>query len=919
MPLLAMAAGSAGDVLRLVRLRTGLWQLGDGRNATVEMLDHADHQETLWTKDIGTIRRIRAIVSTKRFEPLRWLAVQRDAGTSVFRPEYQKIPVVSERFSGTGPRAPSHVAPNLLFNIPKSQTGYDLHSDLAFNPGVKSKPPQLAIIDEGGNWSIWDISGTRNRTYKRPRARLGKCGNISKGAQKDLPRGQAVRQQWHRILWVGRDEPESEDDYSDEEEVPTTQPTSQFRPLDRSSTLLLCNARLLRLFDLETNSFLPDLRFLLDGNRETILDVSLDTQDPRYFYVVTTSRLFVAAQMANQDPIRQQAHKYASILQSFPHHRNRAGRDLKLRVHPGEPLPDCRTSVVLLYSSHSSWCDIFYITYPRKKPEQITCHRTALLSDSSLKRDIAGPLQTLWLNPIAVLNRGGAANTDGNRFIGNPTTRFYQLFSFGTDLSLNCCLCVSSDTAWTMGTLAMDRFFEAESVAVGDRPSRYTKKSEKLSRQEIERQKVVRYLSSHFVVPDSLAAFQYRGDGGFDDRIITRPIRLHKPPSSRRMVQPVYEQFHGILQQLWAEGGDDPLLEVDIYGAAPFDPVFVALQSALDTGLLPLKSMFEMVQDFRVPHDITETSEEWHTEIEQLRHADPGLTIMSLVKPKSSFSDLNSLEDLFRGLSLFQENESGEEIPGNLTLLASRRIACELYLSRFGMTYVPPEISEPPATASLDIRSSPPVMPEDMLIDSQESNRHSTPQEINRHSTISPSVQLDSQWSRASTPASTATSVATTPTGAGEGAEDRSLSMLRALTNSGKQPAVRKQPDPLQWWNEGEDPSQYVFSIDKNDEITPGMRRRAKQEAREARKRKRNETLLQLQREHLSAAASQPAFETRFHTQTSQPTSVDFSSQSRITSSAPPIITMSQPVAGMFGGRSDGERPKKKAKRKTGF
>lgn len=310
-----------------------------------------------------------------------------------------------------------------------------------------------------------------------------------------------------------------------------------------------------------------------------------------------------------------------------------------------------------------------------------------------------------------------------------------------------------------------------------------------------------------------------------------------------------------------------------------------------------------------MPENYRETSQDWQTEIEELGRADPVIQISRLDKPYRSINDGSSLEELFSGLVGLTLDEDPRELlfnssSGSAFLVG--QLACELFLSRYGMTYLSPEARQLPGRASMDIRSSSALMPEDMLIDSQESTR----------STIrSSSVAFESQASsRASTPASTAHSVttrasATDETGIG------GFDLIRALTGSATMPLQRrsKLPSP---WTVGEDSPRTVFTVDNNIEVTDGMRRRAKQEAREARKRKRAETFLQLQQENL-LSSTQPSFHANFYTQASQPLN-DYSSQPRVVPSAA-AIAMSQPVAGAFGGRSDFERPKKKPKRKGGF
>ncbi|KAH8197629.1 hypothetical protein TruAng_008213 [Truncatella angustata] len=820
-PLIAMAAGSAGDVLRIVRPVSNIWQLDNDGKANVHLLEHAQHQETLWTKDIGTIQRIRAIVSTRKFEPVRWLAVQREFGTSVFRPEYQKVPVVSETFSATEPQAPSYIAPNLLFTIPKSQTGCNLHCDVAFNPGARSKPAQLAIIDEGGNWSIWDVTGTRKRTYKQPRAHLTKCGSILDGILARLPRKHTPNPQWHKVLWLGHSS--VHDDDFDEESPSGSKPASVFPSLERSSTLLLCNQKMLRLLDVDLEEFLPDLRVITDGSKDLILDVQLDSQDPRYFYVTTTLRVFVAAVFTPDTLSQERTIRRALILESFPHLRNKNDRHLKLTVTAGPTSSADRTSLVVLYSQHSKWHDVFYIGFSRKFPERIP-----------------------------------------------------EL---------------------------LPRLPEAGAKKVTEENSQYRSKFCRLSRVELERKRAVRYLSTRFVLADSVAEFRYRGDRAAPTKSATR---LQATEVFQRMIAPVMESYRHALTALLAESHGSPI-DLGIYGDAPFDPVFIALQEALETKSFPRKLFSEMVQHFRMPEDYRETCREWQAEIDELRHADPALQITGLGHPQRTMRNGLSIEDLLSDLVSLtlgpDDSQLADDRTNDFVFLVLCRIACEIFLSQHGMTYLPTEIIKPTRMPATDTRSSLPPLPEYLLMETQESVRSTI-----RSSSLAPSSVINSQASsRASTPASTALSTAT------EIPEHPDFPLLKALTGCEGLPAQEKLPAP---WNLDEDSSRTVFNVDNNTEVTEGMRRRAKQEAREIRKRKRAENLFKLQVEHNMLPSTQPALRTSFYAQSTQPINGLFS-QPRVQSSAPAIV-MSQPVAGAFGGRSDLERPKKKIKRRKG-
>lgn len=150
------------------------------------------------------------------------------------------------------------------------------------------------------------------------------------------------------------------------------------------------------------------------------------------------------------------------------------------------------------------------------------------------------------------------------------------------------------------------------------------------------------------------------------------------------------------------------------------------------------------------------------------------------------------------------------------------------------------------------------------------------------------------------------------------------MALLRSYTgSSGRFVPRRPNLELLDQWRLGSDPNDYVFDLDKEKEVTPGMQRKARRLARESRKRRRAETLLQLASREPSQlpppSATQPAPETtRFSQQRAQPVAAYSQHQHQHQQHAPVLhsdpTTMSQPVPGPFA-----QRPKKRPKRKGGF
>jgi RNA polymerase I-specific transcription initiation factor RRN6 len=256
-----------------------------------------------------------------------------------------------------------------------------------------------------------------------------------------------------------------------------------------------------------------------------------------------------------------------------------------------------------------------------------------------------------------------------------------------------------------------------------------------------------------------------------------------------------------------------------------------------------------------------------------------------------------SLHEIVAGLEKLTVDNSAPS-------LITRRVTCDLFLSLYSMMYKRAELfNNIPSSIPPEIQTSMPLEDE-ILIDNERGARFAYIESL--------------ASSQPSTPTSSAASEVTVSEAAAS-TECQSIAIIREYIGSGKL-VPEKRVDLVSAWSLGAEPSSHIWSISKTTEITPGMERRARQEAREARKRKRREALNQLAMEHKIMSATQPAPETRFYSQASQPLVVRSQSQTIPSSPGPAsLIPMSQPVAGAFGGRTSLERPKKRLKRKGGF
>ncbi|KAI1418090.1 hypothetical protein F5Y13DRAFT_35052 [Hypoxylon sp. FL1857] len=859
-PLVAIATGEANDVLRLTKPSIGEWQWGDDDSVSLRLPEIPGEAESAFFQEefAGPIRRLKSVVDSKRYDPTRWVVVQTDSGTRVFQPEYRRTPTVSTYNRGI----PSRIAVNPIFFISKDQTGGNRHSDVSFNPGIRSRPPQLGLIDECGFWSIWDIAHTRLRSSGKPKASLSKCGHIEKGVLNRLPLSNAEEAQWHKILWVGCPGSPLEEsqafDFEEDADIPEAQ--GSFSPLVRSSTLLLCSPKMVKLLDLTNNSFLPDLPFIGGTARDCILDVHENPQDTQYVFVLTTSKVFVVRVYATPCQNWGETRKQWSIVLEISHLRDIFDRSLKLTVAPGAVSPGKASSLVCVYSNRNSQADLFYITMLKSDPARVSYRRDAIVPEAFQSPDTMP--QTMCLHPLSVTLKRSIMPTESARSLAKNHVRYYQLAALRTDMCYISTLCVSTST------LPINRI---------DRPDCKVNRPGDLSR---ERRRILRHTAACFVIPDDVATHDAEGIHG---QVVTRSVS--RWPVVRRPFRMFYDYLCAVFSEQAKRCHELPARE-ETFGSNLFDQVHLAIEQALENETMPATTLLQIIGSLALPNDIDHAAVEWGSEIERLGRINPNLALLTLNRPHSQATrPSNSLQELYsaflhlttspsfssQGLGWIQEARS----------TTIRQIVCDVYLSLFGLVHRQVDLIESQVSLARDL--------DNMVIDSQQGSRAGS---VLSEVSISSSKDPKSETLHG---------------------EDPAMALLRSYTGTGKF-VTAKRTALLDKWEVGANPDDYVFDLDKNKEITPGMQRRAKQLARESRKRRRAETLLQMHKDkEPSLPATQPAPKSHFFNQSSQPMGAYSQSQAIMSD---PLQMMSQPIPGPFGRRD--ERPKKKVKRRKG-
>ncbi|KAI0974765.1 RNA polymerase I-specific transcription initiation factor RRN6-like protein [Xylaria arbuscula] len=836
-PLVVTVTGSANNILRLAKLDQGKWQWPREPNVAARLVEVASEEPALWIgEDVGPIRRVKCIVDLQRYNPTRWLAVQRDSGTTIFQPEYRKVSA-----GGSLEKNASRIAANPLFHLSREQTGGNGHSDVSFNPSTRSNPPQIAIIDERGFWSIWDIEHTRSKLLDGPVPRLKICGHIDNGVLEQFPYRDRSAMRWHKVLWVGPSEDNLDLLGNLDLDADNADMSSQtkFPPLQRSSSVLVGNMHQIRLLDLSAGTYLPDLQFRLPDSSDCILDIQV-AHDPQYLYILTTSKLFIVRIYPKPGVDWDKPKKAWSILFSTPHFRSSFDQNLKLAITQGVK-PVQTTSYVFIHSSTNPWIDLYHVEFSPRGPNGVRC-QADVTGLGSLQQTFNSTFLTLCISPVPITTENNTPITNIGHGLVEKRIKLYQIVGLRSDMSLVSILCVSSLSPSTQVSVPRK--------VVGRR-----------SKADVQRDTYLQRLLSRIVIED---------DG------LATP-KEDSPSVANRYIKVFYEH----LSRIPADAGrvnSARFAQINVDRHNPFDAVHRYAAEAVHNGLLPSCTLLQIMPDFKEVSRRSLSAIKWENEIGRLISIHPSVVVYALDLFNPLLSISGSLRDAYSRLLEITNNSlhhgDSENANESRAISMSEQMAYDLYLSLYGIGYRSPTGDRSQATIE-----------ENMLPDSQAEALPSSPPGFE-----SP---LSSAWSQRSN-----SEVAED--------EDPAMALLRAYTGTGRF-VPDKKFELLDKWKVGAEPSDYVFDLDRSGDADAGKLRRAKQLAREDRKRRRTQTLTQLSQEP-ELPATQPAPDTSFYS--SQPRGL--SSQRQMIHSDP-VHMMSQPAAGAFG-----RRPKKKAKKRKG-
>jgi len=440
-PVLAVASGVSGNVLRLISLAREKWVWTEA-DIRVDVHSANNKLEGDGFQDVVPISLVKFAIDSRKHDPIRWLIVQNGASTTIYEPELRAIPMPAAKLLGrvSGQSVASQFFDNSLFTIPCEQTGGSLQADVCFTRPAEADTPRLAIIDQAGYWSLWDIKGRLTARPKNLTPVLKMRGNSISGSISKLPSNSMNELQPHKILWLALEQetpkvPSHSARHTRSAAAPShgsvePEPEPEQQPPRR--LLLLCSPRTLHVFDLAAQKLHSVSHLVLPKATHRILGVAPSRLDPAQAFILTSTTLFWVA-------VRDGKRKSLTldILVSCPHQKDVNDPTLRLDVSPGAYVNGLMACFVCVRSTKDTEMTVFWFLNP--EPGTPVWYHRDLVSLNS-------PSTFIGLGVLPAGRRMGNEPTSAaGRAMRKAQLRFFQLLTLGKDLDVHSALCAWSD------------------------------------------------------------------------------------------------------------------------------------------------------------------------------------------------------------------------------------------------------------------------------------------------------------------------------------------------------------------------------------------------------------------------------------------------------------------------------------------
>lgn len=539
-PAMAVAVGESGHVLRIVGLAKEI-RTWTGAEVMITTSKPNFQFSGELCEDSQPITLLAFALHGTHRNPIRWLIMQKVSSTTICEPELTAVTTF------TGPlKATARILPTPLSTIRSNQTGGAPHAHFSFKKMVaKKEAPRLAIIDESGNWSVWQLGVRRQVRSLKPVMLM--CGNVVTGTLSNLTSAEAPGTGRKSLLWLVIDkvDQEEEEDSDGKLEVrPSKSVTSSHGREPQSLTLLMCTGTSIYLFDTSAQKLEPLTHVILTPGFRQVLDVKPSpVHESQAFILTNTSLLWVKATEATGGKL------LLDVIASCYHRKDNDDPGLRIEISPLASLGEQKAIFVCVRSITDARMTVIWFINPEEgMPAQYYRDVVSIQNPSGFACMQMVPAQ-----------RQIATEANGKAFLARQNIRFFQFVAVRHDLSVDSALCVWVDELGARIT--------APNILVLDT-------SVKATRRIRDRRRITQTVSDAFVIPDRYeggrAHEELEGGGGAQtsppepppQKVLNLKLKSSRPQKEDGFIEPAngkgrdlrIDAIGGIFRQGKADG-----------------------------------------------------------------------------------------------------------------------------------------------------------------------------------------------------------------------------------------------------------------------------------------------------------------------------------------------------------------------------
>ncbi|KAL4982081.1 RNA polymerase I-specific transcription initiation factor RRN6-like protein [Aspergillus falconensis] len=330
-PIVAFASGECGNNISLRTISHDTVELEQATVTQLRVPTIGDDDRIEWQVDGAPIRQI--CFSHAPDERATFMAA-RFSSTVIFRPLYRRnpvsVPIQRAIDDVVLDHQVSRLDPNFLLEISTSHTGGAVHADVKFNPW---NPSQIAIVDEDGNWGVWELRNQHKRNKDNWVASRVTSGTLPWAGVGDSQNAGARGRHdgWLAIEWAGY-----------------------------GNYVIVCDRRCSMLYRMEGNRAYPcSMELGFKRPSEWILGIKRSTRDPSHIFILTTSRLIWFEITPALTPVDDDTGLSIPSRLSWRHFRDSDDTTLQLA-----PLTINNEFYLVLFSRLSHFVLAFYCSKP---------------------------------------------------------------------------------------------------------------------------------------------------------------------------------------------------------------------------------------------------------------------------------------------------------------------------------------------------------------------------------------------------------------------------------------------------------------------------------------------------------------------------------------------------------------------------